>query len=297
MVPLYFNDNQKIIALGILSSGSAIGAMVIPILLEIFIETYGWRGTLLIVGGIASNICVSALLGYRRGDTIKVITHSDSEKYMYNEEMPGIQRHYKKETQNNAFSENKLSHEDMSKVTRAFCARVKTLFTNKSFVLYGMSIMMTFPPIIAILIFLFDYYQSKDIHRTTGVWVYFGMNVASFVCRILIAFLVKLERISKLAIPVSLNIVGSFAMFAFPFTNTVPECVMVSCLFGASHGGMICLVSITCLELVGKEDYPLALGIILTLLGVANAIAGPLSGKATAKKGNYVDFHWLEICR
>ena len=283
MVPLYFNDKQRMMALGILSLGSAIGAMVIPILLEKLIETYEWRGTLLIVGGIASNICVSALLGYHRGDTIKASTHPGSEKYMHNEEMPDIKRQHKKETHNNASSEKKLSHEDKSKVTRAFCTRVKTLFTNKPFVLYGMSIMMTFPPIIAILIFLIDYYQAKDINRTTGVWVYFGMNVASFVCRILIAFLVKLERIPKLAIPVSLNIVGSFAMFAFPFTNTVSECVVASCLFGASHGGMISLVSITCLELVGKEDYPLALGIVLTLLGVANAIAGPLSGKATAK--------------
>ena len=165
MVPLYFKDNQKMMALGILSLGSAIGAMVIPILLEKLIETYEWRGTLLIVGGIASNICVSASLGYHRGDTIKTSTHSGSEKYMHNEEIPGIQRQHKKETQNNASSEKKISLEDKSKVTRAFCARVKTLFTNKPFVLYGMSIMMTFPPIIAILIFLIDYYQAKIFHE------------------------------------------------------------------------------------------------------------------------------------
>ena len=84
-------------------------------------------------------------------------------------------------------------------------------------------------------------------------------------------------------------------MFAFPFTNTVAECVVVSCLFGASHGGMISLVSITCLELVGKEDYPFALGIILTLLGVANAIAGPLSGKATTKIKNLKQGLWIRV--
>ena len=278
MVPLYFKDNQKMMALGILSLGSAIGAMVIPILLEKLIETYGWRGTLLIVGGIASNICVSASLGYHRGDTINAL-----EKYIYNDEISIIQSQQKQETQNNASLENSLSHEDKSKVARPFRDRVKTLFTNRPFVLYGISIMMTFPPIIAILIFLIDYYQAKDIPRTTGVWVYFGMNVSGFVCRILVAFLVKVERIPKLAIPVSLNIVGSFAMFAFPFTNTVSECVVASCLFGASLAGMVSLMSITSLELVGKDDYPLALGIIFTLLGVANAIAGPLSGKATAE--------------
>ena len=98
------------------------------------------------------------------------------------------------------------------------------------------------------------------------------------------AFLVRLERFPKLALPVSLNIVGSFAMFAFPFTKTLSECVVASCLFGASQGGLISLISITSLELVGKDDYTLALGIICTLLGVAYAIAGPLSGRSTGQQ-------------
>ena len=284
MVPLYFKDNQKMTALGILSLGSSIGSMVIPILLEKLIETYEWRGTLLIVGGIACNICVSALLGSHRGDTIKATTHPGSE-YISNDEVPGMQNH-KEETPNNASSTKKLSQfslEDKLKVTQPFRARVKTLFTNRSFVLYGFSIIMTFPPIIAIHIFLIDYYQAKEIPRNTGVWLYFGMNVAGFVSRILLTFLIKLERIPKLAIPLSLNIVESFAMFAFPFTKTVPECAVATCLFGASEAGMVSLISIISLELVGNDDYPLALGIIFTLLGVANAIAGPLSGKATAK--------------
>ena len=281
MVPLYCKDNQKMMALGILSLGSSIGSMVIPILLEKLIETYEWRGTLLIVGGIACNICVSALLGCHRGDTIKATTHSGSE-YISNDEVPGIQNHIE-ETPNNASSAKKLSLEDKLKVTRPFRARVKTLFTNRPFVLYDLSIIMTFPPIIAIHIFLIDYYQAKDISRTIGVWLYFGMNVAGFVCRVLLAFLVKLERFPKLAIPLSLNIVGSFAMFAFPFTKAVPECALATCLFGASEAGMVSLMSIITLEMVGKEDYPLALGIIFTLLGIANAIAGPLSGKANTK--------------
>ena len=281
MVPLYFKDNQKMTALGILSLGSSIGSMVIPILLEKLIETYEWRGTLLIVGGIACNVCVSALLGCHRRDTIKATTHSGSD-YISNDEVPGIQNH-KEETPNNVSSATKLSHEDKPKVTRPFRARVKTLFMNRSFVLYGFSIIMTFPPIIAIHIFLIDYYQAKEIPRNTGVWLYFGMNVAGFVSRILLTFLIKFERFPKLAIPLSLNIVESFAMFAFPFTKTVLECAVATCLFGASEAGMVSLISIISLELVGNDDYPLALGIIFTLLGVANAIAGPLSGKATAK--------------
>ena len=152
MVPLYFKDNQKMMALGILSLGSAIGSMVIPILLEKLIQTYEWRGTLLIVWGIASNMCVSALLGYHRGDTIKTTPYSGLEKYIYYVEVPGIQKH-KEETQTNASSAEKLSLEGKPKRTRTLCARVKTLFTNRPFVLYGMSIMMTFPPIVAILIF------------------------------------------------------------------------------------------------------------------------------------------------
>ena len=281
MVPLYFKDNQKMMALGILSLGPAVGSLVIPILLEKLTEIYDWRGTLLILGGVASNICVSATLGsYRK---VKY-AFKHSKEFVSKSEVFNIQRQQKEEGHNVHVSSESLSN----KVKAKLHARVKTLFTNKPFVSYGISVIMTFTPVIAILMFLIDYYQVKGIPRTTGVWLYLGMNVASFSSRIIMIFLVKLERIPKMAIPLSLNIIGSFAIFAFPFIKTVPECAVVACLFGASFGGMISLISITSLDLVGKDDYPLALGIILTLLGVANAVAGPLSGKTITSFGKMI---------
>ena len=273
MVPLYFRDSQKMMALGVLSLGPAVGSLVIPILLQKLTDIYDWRGTLLILGGFASNICVSATLGsHRRGK----YAFKHSKKFMSNGEVYSIQRQQKEKGHTVHVSSESFSKEVKVKLH----VRVKTLFMNKPFVLYGLTVTMTFPPIIAILMFSIDYYQVKGFPRPTGVWLYIGMNVASFVCRIIMVFLVKLERIPKLAIPLSLSIIGSFAMFAFPFIKTVPVCAVVACLFGASFGGMVSLISITCLDLVGKDDYPLALGIIRTLLGVANAVAGPLSGKA-----------------
>lgn len=61
MVDTYFNK-RKALAYGIAMSGRGIGIFILPPLLQYLINLYSWRGALLILGGLVSNLCVCGSL-------------------------------------------------------------------------------------------------------------------------------------------------------------------------------------------------------------------------------------------
>ena len=60
-------EEHRALAFGISSSGVGIGKFLGPLLISKLDETYGWRGTLLLLGGIILNLCICALIYYRHG--------------------------------------------------------------------------------------------------------------------------------------------------------------------------------------------------------------------------------------
>lgn len=61
MVGVYFCE-RKALAYGIAMSGSGIGTFVLAPVVQLLIEHYSWRGALLILGGLVSNLCVCGAL-------------------------------------------------------------------------------------------------------------------------------------------------------------------------------------------------------------------------------------------
>ncbi|KAM6922912.1 monocarboxylate transporter 12-B-like isoform 1-T1 [Lycodopsis pacificus] len=61
MVGRYFSE-RKALAYGIAMSGSGIGTFVLAPVVQLLLERYSWRGALLILGGLVSNLCVCGAL-------------------------------------------------------------------------------------------------------------------------------------------------------------------------------------------------------------------------------------------
>lgn len=61
MVGSYFCE-RKALAYGIAMSGSGIGTFILAPVVQLLIEHYSWRGALLILGGVVSNLCVCGAL-------------------------------------------------------------------------------------------------------------------------------------------------------------------------------------------------------------------------------------------
>ncbi|KAI9555860.1 hypothetical protein GHT06_018377 [Daphnia sinensis] len=61
MTSRYFNK-RRALANGLCVSGTAVGSMLLPLLLEVLVPAYGFRGSILILGACMLHICLSAAL-------------------------------------------------------------------------------------------------------------------------------------------------------------------------------------------------------------------------------------------
>lgn len=57
----YFDDNKRALATGIATSGSGVGIVVIPLLVNYVNENFGWRSSMLLLSSISPIICLVAL--------------------------------------------------------------------------------------------------------------------------------------------------------------------------------------------------------------------------------------------
>ena len=66
LVPEHFERYFEF-AVGIYSSGAALGIVILPLVTQIFLETYGWRGALLLLSGIGfQSLPFSGLIKFRQ---------------------------------------------------------------------------------------------------------------------------------------------------------------------------------------------------------------------------------------
>ncbi|KAK3087883.1 hypothetical protein FSP39_011970 [Pinctada imbricata] len=129
-----------------------------------------------------------------------------------------------------------------------------------------------------IIIFFIDLFESKGIQRDTGVWLYTALGLASTLIRPFPGYLAQLPRVPKLAIPAVHILIGAVAIILFPYATSVTHFAALSCSFGMSIGGLVSVLSISTLHIVGEDDYPTALGVLMSSIGIMTSVAGPMSG-------------------
>ena len=71
LVPAYFERYFEF-AVGIYSSGAALGILILPLVTQIFLETYGWRGALLLLSGIVfHSVPFSGLINFQQLEEVE----------------------------------------------------------------------------------------------------------------------------------------------------------------------------------------------------------------------------------
>ena len=71
LVPEYFERYFEF-AVGVYSSGAALGIVILPLVTQIFLETYGWRGSLLLLSGILfHSVPFNALINLKQSEEVE----------------------------------------------------------------------------------------------------------------------------------------------------------------------------------------------------------------------------------
>ena len=283
-------------ALALVSTGGGVGAAIVPIILEEFIEQYSWRGALLVLGGITTNLVANACLftkpSFQIRRKISDVSHEKSSvSHLSNNDSLVI-------------TDNKIQHPGATDASSSStCASISTseirrvhkeddnpkrngifdiltgLLKNKLFISYIFAQAMCLAAYNSIMIFYIDFFKFKGLNRADAVSIYFYMNVMSTVFRFVTGLLKQIPHVSVIAIPVFCALLGASSMGLFPLVgSSYIANLLVAFMYGCGRGGMFAVLGISIVKLAGQENYSVALGISMTFSGILNAVAGPVSG-------------------
>ncbi|XP_064639397.1 monocarboxylate transporter 12-like [Lineus longissimus] len=78
MVNFYF-DKRRNLATGIMASGSGLGSLILPLLIQFFIDKYTWRGAMIMLAGVSLHGCIAGAL-LRPNEKLKRLQTKTSQK-------------------------------------------------------------------------------------------------------------------------------------------------------------------------------------------------------------------------
>ncbi|OWF50007.1 Monocarboxylate transporter 9 [Mizuhopecten yessoensis] len=265
----YFTGNARHLALSFVACGSGCGSMVFPYLLDRLISVFGWRGCLLIVGGLMANmiwlfaICKPLTVGLAQS------------KYVQSNKS-NLKPHQINDTGLN--TSNGHTH---------CCMKLVLLSKSYDFIIYILGMTCTFPAFICILIYIIEFLKTKSFDSEEALLLYLFMNVANTLGRMIPGLCKYIPHVSSLVIPALTTIISCISTVGLLFANTYKQHLLLMCGFGLAIGSNVTVMSMTTIKLVGLANYSVGVGILMTVTGVSSVCAGTISGWLLDLTGTY----------
>lgn len=285
----YFSGKAKFMALSFVGIGSGIGAMVVPFLLRLLIDNYMWNGCLLIMGGLTGNmicffaICKPKLVGLQQPkiENTKVwhtqLAEDESNK-----------QHINKEENKDHIDKESIVYEVKPKtVQTSGMGRMKVVARNYIFDIFILGISVTLSFSGSALIYILEFLKSKGFTEQEALVMYLYMNISNTVSRLLPGLCRLTPHLDVLVLPAIFTGLSSSSSIGLVEATTYYQHVVLMCCFGMAIGATETMLSITTMELVGLENYSVAFGILLTVIGMNSIWAGAFSGWLVDFTGTY----------
>ena len=239
-------ERNRGLAMGVMSAGFGVGICVYPFLIEAAMYMYGWRGSLLLLGGITLNMCVCGVLilpAYK----------------------PGLGPYPQNSTVLRKQAETAMCRNIMTNPFFIILCCNCVLFT------YGYSVFNTHMPAFAIQNIGLSDYSTASLVSISGV--------TGALCKVLLGVLLNLPTVRKDLLLMSSYVLMAAGVACIPLASSYAEIASLSAICGAAaaaFGPVLCELTIT---YVGLEFYNTAFGYICLFSGVGSVIGAPSAGK------------------
>ncbi|XP_019646574.1 PREDICTED: monocarboxylate transporter 13-like [Branchiostoma belcheri] len=266
MIGRYF-DKRHATANGIAVCGTGVGIFALPPLFQFLIDEFGWRGALLIVGGLLFNGCVCGAL------------------------MRPI--HLKEDRGKNQDNIEAQSSEDRKKTTLvSFCQKILqpfdvTLLKHRSFVIYSVSSFLTSLGNSIIFVHLVAHAQKVGVEKTPAAFLLSIMGISEAVSRLLNGWLSDRRKISKVYYYM-IGITGlAISNIAIPFGRTYTGLVVCMVFYGFFSGIFFPLIAVLVRKYSGVSRISGGLGWAFVFQDAAWLLGPPVAGWLYDATGNY----------
>ena len=239
-------DKYKGIAFGILSAGAGLGGLVSPFLLDVLNKTYGWRGTMLIMGGVLLHSCVFGAIMWPKDKS--VLSSQTISK------------------DNASLTELDIFHQ-----LRTNWRFLVLCITNFLFG-FGCSIFYTHMP---------EYSRRKlGLNESQMSVLVSSIGAANMVSRLIQGAIMDTQCVnSQVVLMTSYTGLGVVVAF-LPFASTYVWMIVFCVLFGVMYAASGPATSVITLLYTGKETFASGFGYVSFVGGVGIVLGAPVAGNS-----------------
>ncbi|XP_019617991.1 PREDICTED: monocarboxylate transporter 13-like isoform X1 [Branchiostoma belcheri] len=267
IVGQYFT-RRRAMATSLLMLGSSVASMAFPPLFQYLMDEYGWKGALLIIGGIMLNIVVAGAL-------IRPLEA------------------YRDRKVENSLGNSRVNESDMELET----GNGKKCFTDAANFLKEFWAQMNFKVILipSVALFLASLFIKEFVINVPGLYIIpraKQLQIEDYAAASLLTVSSIADMVSRLAVGaipdnsrfsrfdqygLSLCLLG-VSNLLFPLAKTYPALVAYAIANGAFYGAFLPMTATCVADLVGPERLPSALGILASIQGFASLAGPPFAG-------------------
>ncbi|XP_043979813.1 monocarboxylate transporter 13 isoform X1 [Gambusia affinis] len=308
MLGLYF-DRRRPVANALASAGECILTFSLTPLFQLLIDSFSWRGALLILGGLQLNLCVCGVL-------LRPLRAPTDARFIrkVKEEEESLQKGDLEETKVGFRLESELNVLEMSdQETVKVCVdetssetgnsstgprrtqlrtRVQhyvdyTLITNGRFMVYSMFGVFAALGFFAPSLFLVPYARSQGLSEYQAAALLSISAVLDLFGRVFFGWVANLRLIQTVQQLTATVVLLGTVLLLCPLASTFPELVAFSAAHGLVYGATVA-VHITVLpEVVGVERLGSALGFFMLIRSSGGLLGPPIAGFFIDKMENY----------
>ncbi|XP_064615201.1 monocarboxylate transporter 9-like [Liolophura sinensis] len=249
IVARYF-FKRRTIALGIATGCGGLGSFAFPPLLRYLLDEFGWRGTLLICGGICLNVCVAG-----------AIMRPPSKEDLSNENV-------KEETDDRKCEKRTDKGRDVlifKNLSYHFICINNSLFCFASSIVY-----------VHLSAFAIGKLHVTESQATNLISV---IGIATFVGRLAFGFLAQHPRLKPIYIYTFTFTVAGLATCLVPFMTNYEQILVYCVVFGLSFAALGgALLPCILIDIAGLDRLSFSYGVLIFYEAVGQILGAPVAG-------------------
>ncbi|XP_035521176.1 monocarboxylate transporter 13 [Morone saxatilis] len=321
MLGLYF-EKRRPVANALASAGECILTFVLTPLFQLLIDSYSWRGALLILGGLQLNLCVCGILlrplnttrdvtcefkAEEEGLSLELLTKDDSEQ----SKPSCLEAEAEAEAEELRISEGcdqgkiKACHEDPEEIsimkvqvsnnkTKRAEFRTKilryvdyTLITNARFMVYSIFGVFAALGFFAPALFLVPYARSKGIEEYQSAALMSISAALDLFGRVFFGWVANLRLVQTVQQLTATVILLGTVLLLCPLASSFSELAAFSAAYGLVYGATVAIHITVLAEVVGVHRLGSALGFFMLIRSSGGLLGPPIAGFFIDKMSDY----------
>ncbi|XP_068171969.1 monocarboxylate transporter 2-like [Antennarius striatus] len=257
---------KRPLANGLVMAGSPVFVSVLAPVSQYLLTNFGWRGSLLVLGGMILNCCVAGAL-------MRPVIMPRSSPQTALEKQP-----------NNSNTQPKISRIKTLMTLLDF-----SLFKDRGFVIYLIGSMLFILGAYAPIVFLSTYAISQGIEEYSAAYLLTIMGFVDMLVRPGTGLVANTKLIRpRIQYFFSLAIAfNGLCHLLCPLTKSYISIVVYTVLFGTSFGMTFALIFECLMDLMGSQRFPSAVGLVTMIECIPMLVGPPTAGLLVDISGDY----------